>query len=321
MKKMHEQHRERVMVSSSNHDTLGPVTLRRTQRDRASIQKSWHNFFFREIPPHGLALIRIALGLFLLVYWCVYLPRVVMLFSKDGIVIPYSDSTLLTPPSASVAFAIYTAMLIPITALLLGWHMRTARILLCVAMLYYWLLSFHHFPSSYNRIILFVTFIIAMSGADKTLSLRMRQSRGSWSASEMVAAWPLRILAIQITALYLGVGLQKAYLPGWQGGEIISYSFINAWSTPLAYHIARLNIPMGWYDLAAWMTKILHGVLPIGLWIPWMQRWCFVGAALFHIVIALTMGMWWFLVLIPLYIAFVEPMQIQKLCRMVMSDE
>lgn len=273
----------------------------------------WQKFFFALVPPHGLALIRIALGLFLLIYWCVYLPRVGMLFSEEGLVIPYS-SALPPIPSVSQAYAIYILILIPIIALLLGWHMRIAGMLLCGAMLYYWLLSFHNFPSSYNRILLFVTFIIALSGADRTLSLRMYRKWRSWTAFEVVPAWPLRIIAIQITALYLGVSLQKAYLPGWQGGEIIAYSFINAWSTPLAYAVARMNIPIIWYDIAAWMTKILHGVLPIGLWIPWMQRWCFLGAALFHIVITLVMGMWWFLVLIPLYIVFVDPSDVKTFC-------
>jgi hypothetical protein len=279
------------------------------------IADHWNRYFFTPVPPHGLALIRIALGVFLLVFWIVYLPRVPMLFSDVGIVIPYADAPLLAPPAVLTAIAVYALTLLCILGVLLGWQMRLGGLLLCVLLLYYFLLSFHHFPSSFSRILLFVTFVVSLSGADRALSVHIRQTTGSWRAWEAVPVWPQRLLAIQVASTYLGVGIQKAYLPGWQGGEILAHSFLNAWSTPFAFTIAQWNIPIAVYDIGVVATKILHGVLPIGLFIPWMQRWCMVLGTLFHIGVTLVMGMWWFLVLIPLYIAFVKPEAIRMQCE------
>jgi hypothetical protein len=95
---------------------------------------------------------------------------------------------------------------------------------------------------------------------------------------------------------------------------------VNVWSTPLAFAIARLNIPIVFYDVLTWCVKILHGLLPIGLWSDRYQKWCFLGGALFHISITAIMGMWWFLLLIPLYASFVDPEKMQRLMNRVMQN-
>lgn len=96
------------------------------------------------------------------------------------------------------------------------------------------------------------------------------------------------------------------YFPDWQGGEILAFAFVNGWSTPLAHIVAQWNLPIVVYDIMTIGVKILQGLLPIGLWMPRYQRWCFLAGAGFHIGVTLIMGMWWFLLLVPLYAAFVD---------------
>jgi hypothetical protein len=140
----------------------------------------------------------------------------------------------------------------------------------------------------------------------------MKSTKGSWRAYALIPAWPQRIIAIQVAATYLGVSLQKAYLPDWQSGEILAYSFVSMWSTPLAFAIARCNIPLPVFDVLTWAVKILQGLLPVGLWSGRYQKWCFAGGALFHLSIAAIMGLWGFLILIPLYAAFIDPEKIRR---------
>lgn len=261
---------------------------------------------------------RIAVGATLIALWLRYLPHVDAYFSNTGLALPYWEphagalSMLLTHPPLGIAYILYGLLLIASIGILLGWHFRFLGALAAALLVYFTLLSFHNFLASWGRLLFFTLIVLGMSGADRTYSLRIRREKGSWNAWEAVPAWPQRIIAIQIAALYLGVGLQKAYLPDWQGGEILAYAFVNGWSTPLAHSIAQWNLPIAIYDVLTIAVKLLHVLLPIGLWMPRYQRWCFCAGAMFHIGVTLIMGMWWFLILIPLYAAFVEPKRIAE---------
>lgn len=280
---------------------------------KIALSLAWHRFFLEPIAPHSLAVMRIALGATLVTLWLRYLPHVDILFSNRGLALPYwqpqagSLSILLTHPSLPIAYVIYSTLLIASIGILLGWRFRLCSGIAAVILVYLALLSFHNFLTSWGRLLFFTLVILGMSGADRTYSLRMRKEKESWRAWDVVPAWPQRIIAIQIAATYLGVGLQKAYLPDWQGGEILAYAFVNGWSTPLAHAIAQWNMPMWIYDIAVTCVKMLHGLLPFVLWMPRWQKYAFAAGALFHLGVTMIMGMWWFLILLPLYAAFVEP--------------
>jgi hypothetical protein len=186
------------------------------------------------------------------------------------------------------------------------------QLAVAVIALYYYQMSFHNFPSSYHRIFLVFTVLLSLSGADKTLSLRMKRERGSFTAWEPVPAWPQRLIAFQICATYFGVALQKLVLPLWQTGEVLSYSFTGRWGTPFAFWFARLNLPLWFYDHVIDAVKFLHITLPFAVWFPKL-RWYAMGAgALFHIGVTLTMGMWWFLAMIPAYVVFFNPEDVRR---------
>lgn len=277
-----------------------------------SFTRLWHRFFLEPIAPHSLAVMRIALGATLVALWLRYLPHVDMYFSDRGLALPYWQTPLLAHPPLPVASLLYGMLLLAGIGILLGWQYRLACALAIALLTYFAFLSFHNFFTSWGRLLFFVLVILSVSEADRTYSLRMRRDKGSWKAWEAVPAWPQRIIAIQIAALYLGVGLQKVFLPDWQGGEIFAYTFVNGWSTPLAHSVAQWNLPMWIYDAITFGVKILQGLLPIILWIPRWQWWAFAAGAAFHIGVWMIMGMWWFLLLIPLYAAFVDPRTIAK---------
>ncbi len=277
-----------------------------------NIIQHWRVFFFRPVAPHALAFMRIGLGTVLLVAWIYYAPHVAMLFSSEGLVLPYWESKagsltiLLTPPSLWMAWLLYTTLLAGIVGIILGYRYRFTCSLTIILLIYFGLLSYHNLLGTWARLLFFSLIVLSLSGADRTWSLHMKSTQHSWTAYSPVAPWPQRIIALQITATYLGVCLQKSFLPDWQSGEIIAYSFVNMWSTPLAFSIARWNISLPFFDAILWAIKILQGMLPIGLWSSRYQKWCFAGGALFHLSIAAIMGMWGFLVIIPLYAAFVD---------------
>lgn len=288
----------------------------------ASISSISSRFFFRSGPPHALALFRIGFAAFLLFYWSLKLPHVAMIFSKEGIVLPYLSASdlpqFLAPiaaaPSAVVAQVLFLLFLLSLTLLLLGSMTRTAAFVAFAFTAYYWNLSLHLFGTSFDQLFLFILLVLGMSPADRTLSIAMMRRHGSVFAWEPAPVTIQRVLALQVSAVYLGVGWQKLLLPDWQSGEILVQGFMGRWATPLAYRMLRLNLPLAFYDASVVIVKCFELLLPFGLWIRrfGIRYIFFAGATIFFIGIALFLAIWWFLVLIPACVLFLEPEEAKK---------
>ena len=117
-------------------------------------------------------------------------------------------------------------------------------------------------------------------------------------------------IAIQISLTFIAVSLQKWILPAWQTGEILAYTFIGRWSTPLSELIARQNVPVEMYDIVILMVKVLQPLAGIGVWIPRLRLASILFMHSFLILVATLLGIWWFIFLIPACILFYSPEQI-----------
>lgn len=270
--------------------------------------EQWDSWWLRSGPPHVLALFRICFAAFLLIEAATYLPHVSMMFSSAGLVIPMQTGlAFLAPPTLAVAWLVALGYIVALLFLLIGYRMRTALTFLILYFLYYWQLSFYAFPSSYHRLFFFILLVLMLGGADRTFSLRMKRTHGSWMAWEPISVLPQRLIAVQLTATYAVVGLQKWWLPLWRDGDILLYSFIGRWGTPLARRLVGLGLSHAFYDACTLLTKIFETAMPVGLWIPRVRWFFFAAGFFFHFSIAILLGIWWFLVLVPAYIVFLEP--------------
>ncbi len=282
-------------------------------------------WFTRSGPPHLLAILRIAYGLYLLLYFIVSLPHVSMLYSNAGLVIPYDLSlffpdfptltsfinSLIVPPSPEIAWILYGILIATLVFFTIGMATRTSATIAFLLYLYYTLLSFHHYSTSYNRLFLFLLFLFTFSGAGKTFSFEMRRKYGSWKAWQPISVFTQRIIAIQIFATYAGVTWQKIWLPAWQGGEILYYSFQGMWATPLAFFVARLPIPMIVYDGLVFFVKILEVAFPIGFWIKKLRPLAIAAGIFFHVSVTIFLAaIWWFYAMIACYICYFEPEEV-----------
>lgn len=283
-----------------------------------SLAARWDSWWCRTAPPHVLALFRIVFGLFLFVEALTYIPGVPVLFSDHGLVfsqwspsLPSSIRILFDPPGLAVAWIIFTLYGIACLCLALGCLTRISIATLIILFAYYWQLSFYMFPSSYHRLFFVTLLILLFSGSHKTFSLHMFFKRGSVYAWEPINILPQRLLSAQITATYIGVSWQKMWLPDWQNGKILYYSFIGKWGSPPAFWLAQ-HLPLWSYDLMNHAVKITEFFLPFCLWIRQWRLGAVVVGTLFHLSIAILLGIWWFLVLPPAYILFLEPEDVLK---------
>ena len=278
--------------------------------------KQWDTWWTRSCPPHALALIRIIFGSYLIFYWCIHLPRMQMLFSSEGLVVPLIYygwlGDLLGPMSPLWTSIMYWGLLLALVLFTIGWDMRTNALIIAGYMLYYYQLSFHLFPNTYNRLYVFLMIVLAFSGADRVYSLRMKADKGSWSAADPVSIWPIRLIALQITATFTGVSYQKLTLPLWQESGAVYYPFIGCWGTPLAYWIAREFITDSFSSALLWIVKIVQCLTPIGFWVPKFRLLALSLASLFLLAVTVFMSIWWFLILIPCFIVFFPPESVQS---------
>lgn len=207
---------------------------------------------------------------------------------------------------------IFALLICALIALTIGIGMRTSILIILGIYAYFGNIGLHHFFMTFERLFIFILLLLLVSGADRTFSLRMKLQKGSILAWEPIHIFPQRLIALQLSATYLGVGWQKMVLPDWQQGEIITYSLTGRWATPLAFAIARLNLPLPFYDVLLFILKFFQFLLPFGLWIRRWQWLFFVGGAVFHISIAVLISMWWFLIMVPAYITFIEPEHVYR---------
>jgi hypothetical protein len=289
---------------------------------KSELLHRWDDFWFARVHPHAQALLRIAFALYLLIEAATYLPHVSAMFSDRALTFSMLSPSaalwlrpLLDPPSVTAAWMIASVYVAACLGLLLGWGMRFWLIVLLVLDVYYFQLSFFLFRSSYHRIYFVLQLLFLLSGADRTFSLRMLRMHGSLFAWEYISVFPQRILAVQMTVTYLGVGLQKSWLPDWQDGSALTASLLHRWGTPVGRWVVGLNWPFWVWSGAVESVKIFEFFLPVCLWLKAWRPYAVIGGLLFHGGIAVLMSIWWFLPLVPAYIVFWPPEDVYAFCR------
>ena len=243
-----------------------------------------------------MAVVRIGFGAFLLLIAIPYAPNVDVIFSTEGITLPLYTSV----PSPFVARLLFSLFLLSVVGLTAGYRMRLSLVVLILLSFYFYQLSLHLFPSSYNRLFFFIMGALLLSGADETLSIKARKKK-------QVSIFAQRLIMLQVTATYLGVGWQKVILEAWQGGEVLTYSFMGRWGTSLAHWLLQLNLPASFYDWSVFIVMVLEVALPLGLWLKPIQKEFMIFGLLFHTAVSLFLGIWWFMALGVLYVLFLDP--------------
>lgn len=287
----------------------------------------WDTFWIRRVPPHALACTRVAVGLYLLVYAGLYVPHLSMIFSNEGLVLPlYVDrfpalSLILSAPSPLAIHIIYAGYLLCIVGITLGLWFRFSVFGTLLASLYIWQLQLHGFATSYNRILFFCLLVLLFSGAHRTFSLDQKKRTGSWLDWEPISILPQRMIALQITATFVGVSLQKFWLPHWKGGEVLAYSYISRWATPLARWYSRLPLTLTHYDSVVWVVKILEPLCAVGIWIPRIRIPSIIFTSAFLILVGVMLSIWWFIFIIPAFILFYKPEDVLLWCRKNVSNQ
>ncbi len=275
-------------------------------------------FFHREVPPHALAIVRIALGLFVMLYWSTQWSFA-RFFSTDGILFPLVQTSdpisffLFHPPLWFVHgfFALTFLFLMFFTA---GYHTRSSAFIILMAFTYFHFLSQWQIMTSFYRLFCFSFAVFLIPGADRAFSVAMWQKHGSFFVWEPVSIFSQRLLSLQVTATYFCVSWQKLFIPEWFHGRSLLQGFTGRWATPFGFWLAQ-TLSARVIDIMLLISIFGECLMPFGLWIRRLQPFCFVFGFLFHTMITFTLNIWEFQFLVPLYIVFLNPDEIYEFCR------
>ncbi|EEF60806.1 HTTM domain protein [Pedosphaera parvula Ellin514] len=274
-----------------------------------TFRSAWNHFWFRNVPPHSLAAFRILFGLYLLAYFLAFAPNVELLFSNHGVYAPYLLPDLGLP--VFWAWLLYLFTLLVIFGFTLGYKTLFLTPLVLLLYFYYFTLNFATNNTSFDRLNLILLVILCFARLDGAWALGKRAVPGK-GREPGVSIWAIRLITIQMSFLYFGAGFWKLISPYWHTGEMMHWTLIGPWGTPLAFSFVRLNPPAGLFTLLTWSVILLELTMPLMLFNKRLQVYAFAAGFLFHLSIAVLLNIPEFMNCVCAYVLFVNPAMVQR---------
>jgi hypothetical protein len=265
------------------------TTVARVVRQRLTvIGQAWQSFWFQPQPMYTLGVVRMAFGALAILWGLWLLPM------RDGLL----DATGVTPTQPSTAhswglFAIWNtngAMLIGIVvlvlaafALLVGWHSRLAAILVFIL-----IMSFERrIPLAFNSgdaLVRIEALFMAISPCGAALSLDQRRRTGSFWSAQTRPNWPIRLLQVQMSIIYIAAAQVKLSGEPWLHGTAVSYV--------LRLEDMQRVIAPDWFatnalamNMLTWGTITVELAVGILVWFPRFRPWVLAAGVLMHLLI------------------------------------
>ena len=293
------------------------------ERARVSVRDMWLGFWFPQGPPHALALSRVLIGAFLLIYWLRHIAYVRILFSSDGLCFPliaspgefdqirsFSDfiGWLVAEPSLVRAWTLYLLTVLTAVGFTFGLFFRVSAVLHLLLWAYHWVIYIAAADYSYDRDFYLMVVFLTLSPCAQVLSLdALRRRKSGLSLPSTIELWAQRVICVHLSITYFGAGVSKVLAPAWRDGNVLLGIWSSDWGTPLAGTLLNLGLPLWFWTIAP--KGVILFQLGVGF-IMFSKRWigpALLGATVFHVCNALTMGLWEFLYLPLLYPLFLDP--------------
>ncbi len=274
--------------------------------------RGWSRWAFDPIDTAPMAALRIAVGLLTIGWTLSLLPDAETFLSSSGVQpdLPYYDrgawAVELGPPYVVLAVLFAAAV-----ALVVGWRTRVVAVLVFVLLLVIqrrdpWVLN------SGDLLLRIMAFFVMLMPAGETWSLDARR-RGY---ERLRAPWALRLLQLQISAVYLFSVWAKVRGSAWNDGTAvgIALQLEDLQRVPVPAAATSLLIS----TLLTYSSLVVEAALAFGLWLPRLRYVVMAAGVGLHLGIELTLLIGWFsLAVIGSYLAFVEPSHLRAAARWV----
>ena len=275
---------------------------------------AWERFWFQPVESSTFALFRIAFALVMLAWTLSSAPSLYALYSSNGVVPSQPDfggdaawSLLGMSGGDVVLTALYLLLLAAGVALLFGFHARLAALIVFVCFVSFsrrnpWVLN------SGDLLLQTLAFYLVLMPSGDSLSAdrRLKGGQSFWQFPTR-AIWPLRLVQVQVSIIYIAAVWSKMRGATWNDGTAVSYAF-------RIDDIARLPVPDFVTDSLFISNALTYGTLAVELslgilvWKGVLRPWVLLAGIGLHLGIdyAVRVGFFSYAVFIA-YVAFLPP--------------
>lgn len=279
----------------------------------SEIAARWERFWFAPEPTSTLALVRIAAGLVAFAWGLSLWPDLFDLYAADG-VLPsqpgggagsWGPLGILGGDTALVCF--YAALLLGSMALALGLFTRLAALVVFLALLAFARRNpfvLNDGDALLRLLVLYLT--LAPAGASLSLD-RLRRAPESFWQFPARAPWALRLIQLQLCAVYLSTLVQRLRGDYWTDGTAVAYVLrLEELQRLPVSAVARDSLALA--HVATFGTLAIELALALLVWNHRMRPWVLGLGVGLHLSIeySLRVGFFSFAVL-ACYLAFVQP--------------
>lgn len=271
----------------------------------------WARWAFSPVDTAPMAALRIAVGLLTVGWTLSLLPDAATFLGGTGVqpdLPPHPGGQWVVP--LGQPYVVLVVLLLAAAALILGWHTRAAAVVVFVLLLAIqrrdpWVLN------SGDVLLRELAFFVMLMPAGETWSLDARRS----GIERPRAPWALRLVQLQISALYLFSVWAKVRGISWNDGTAVGIALqledLQRVSVPAALSTSILVSTILTYS-----SLLIEAALAVGLWLPRLRYPVMAAGVGLHLGIEATLLIGWFsLAVICSYLVFVPPEHLRAVVR------
>ncbi|WP_231997259.1 HTTM domain-containing protein [Mycobacterium sp. 1245111.1] len=204
------------------------------------------------------------------------------------------------------------ALLVAAIALLVGWHSRLAAVVVFVL-----ILSFERrAPAVFNGgdvLVRIEALFLAASPCGTALSLDQRRKTGSFWSAQTRAHWPIRLMQVQMSLIYLAAARSKLAGDTWLDGTAVSYALRVADMRRLPLPEWLMTNPLA-MNVATWGAIAIELAVGILVWFAPARPYVLCAGVLMHVMIAvhIQIGIFSYAMFV-MYLAWISPERVTQL--------
>jgi len=283
----------------------------------------WITFLCAESSARPLAIVRICLGSYLVIYWIelaslldLYFAAPPMLFLDDLTAVPWYGAIRLVGESTGFRQLLFVGTVLASVCLAIGCCTRLASLAL------WWVTqSWLEFPAGQNsgdflvRIAIFLIMLASLAGHSQVMWSLDAWRSGVSDGKRGIPAWPLRLFQVQLVLMYFFAGLYKVAGVDWLQGEAVYYVLQQTlWRR---FDLSWVHDPIS-IGLLTYGTIVFELLLfPLLIWFRRWRPWILLAGLVFHAGIWMTTRVFVFSFIVPIYyLSFVDDSLWQSIWEM-----
>jgi HTTM domain len=284
----------------------------------------WNRFWFEPVSTAPLAVFRIVFGLILFFWSLSLLPELSAFFTKAGILPaqPHYAGDLRMEwgllgifPSKTAVIVVWAALLAASVALTLGLFSQLAAAVAFVGLMALQRRDPYVFNSG-DVLLRLVAFYLIFAPSSASLSfLRLLRRRGEPWRFPARAAWPMRLLQLQFSAIYLFAVWAKVRGITWNNGTAVSYALriTDLQRFPVPGFVAHSLVLS---NLLTYGTLVIELSLAVLVWNRRARPWVLLAGLALHLGIEYSVRVGFFgLAIASLYLLWVPAERVEAFFR------